>query len=357
MQNRYAGDIGDYAKYSLLRALSFGLKLGVAWYLFPDEEEKRDGRHTDYLCDEKKWRDFDRETFDKLYMIVKSGNRSVRAVESSDLLADAVFSGRRLDFHGCKLHEQEAWRKKWFRKTRRDLEDCDLVFADPDNGLIERESFRPGRRRHGKGIPECEIAALLEGERPVILYHHNSRRKGGHAQEVCHWQRRLEERLGSRTCAVRWRYISPRTFFIVNCGGVLERRARQWCSRWTDKDKVFFVDSPGIAEEPADLKQETTAICRGAPFEPDWASPPGDTILDLLEQLCWTREELARRLCCSVERTDRLIEGNAVLTADDARQLSSVLGSSMEFWLTREEHYRKDLSRLAASDRFVGTTQ
>ena len=357
MQNRYTGDIGDFAKYSLLRALSCGSKLGVAWYLFPDEEEKKDGRHTDYLCNEKKWRDFDRETFDHLKKIVTSGHRSVRAVESSDLLADAVFSGRNLDFHGCKLHEQGAWRMKWFRKTRRDLEDCDLVFADPDNGLIEQESFRPGHRRHGKGIPECEIAALSEGGRSVILYHHNSRRKGGHAGEIWHWQRRLEERLGSRTCAVRWRFMSPRTFFIVNCDGELERRARKWCSRWEDDDKVLFVDSPGIAKEPANLKQETSATCRAAPFEPDWTSPPGDTILDLLEQLGWTREELARRLCCSVERTHRLIDGNAILTEDDALRLSSVLGSSMEFWLAREMHYRKDLARLAASDRFVGTTQ
>lgn len=357
MQNRYTGDIGDFAKYSLLRALSCGSKLGVAWYLFPDEEEKKDGRHTDYLRDEKKWRDFDRETFDQLNKIVKSGDRSVRAVESSGLLADALFSGRKLDFHGCKLYEQGAWRKKWFHKTRRDLEKCDLIFADPDNGLIERESFRPGRRRHGKGIPECELAALSEGGRSVILYHHNSRRKGGHAEEVWYWQRRLEEGLSSRTCAVRWRFISPRTFFIVNCDGELERRARQWCSRWKDKDKVFLVDSPGIANEPVDRKQGTTAIRRGAPFEPDWASPPGDTILELLEQLGWTREELARRLCCGVERTDRLIDGNEVLTENDARQLSSVLGSNMEFWLTREKRYRKDLARLAASDRFVGTTQ
>ena len=38
MQDRYVGDIGDYAKYSLLRALSRGRKLAVSWYLFPDED-------------------------------------------------------------------------------------------------------------------------------------------------------------------------------------------------------------------------------------------------------------------------------------------------------------------------------
>jgi hypothetical protein len=33
MQDRYAGDIGDYGKFALLRALaSEGLSVGVNWY-------------------------------------------------------------------------------------------------------------------------------------------------------------------------------------------------------------------------------------------------------------------------------------------------------------------------------------
>ncbi len=250
MQNKYVGDIGDYAKYSLLRALSCNMKLGVAWYLFPDEEGKKDGKHIDYLCNGKKWRDFDKDTFDTLQVIVESGDRNVQAVERSGLLPNAVFSGRKLDFRGCRRLEQSAWRKEWFRETRSDLQDCELIFADPDNGLIKQESFRPGCRKHGKRIPECEIAALLEGGRPAVLYHHNSRRKGGNAKEVCYWQRRLGEGLGRRICAVRWRYISPRTFFIVNGDDELQRRARQWCSRWKDMDRVVFVGSPDSPEHP-----------------------------------------------------------------------------------------------------------
>ena len=49
MQNRYVGDIGDFGKYGLLRA-HFGrkyqipLRLGVVWYLFPDEPPKDPAR-------------------------------------------------------------------------------------------------------------------------------------------------------------------------------------------------------------------------------------------------------------------------------------------------------------------------
>jgi hypothetical protein len=35
MQNRYVGDIGDYLKLGILRALSRGHRLGVAWWLYP----------------------------------------------------------------------------------------------------------------------------------------------------------------------------------------------------------------------------------------------------------------------------------------------------------------------------------
>ena len=49
MQGRYAGDIGDYVKFSLLRAIADPGDLGVIWYLYPDERHNNDGRHIEYL--------------------------------------------------------------------------------------------------------------------------------------------------------------------------------------------------------------------------------------------------------------------------------------------------------------------
>ena len=51
MQNRYVGDLGDFGKYGLLRALcvpgdALGgpeLSLGIVWYLVPDETRTGDG--------------------------------------------------------------------------------------------------------------------------------------------------------------------------------------------------------------------------------------------------------------------------------------------------------------------------
>ena len=238
MQNKYVGDIGDYAKYSLLRALSFGCKLGVSWYLFPDKNNN-DGRHTDYLYRPEQWRDPDAETFDILKNVVKTGNRSVSAIEASGLLPNTTFWNRMIDFRGGGRSGQAQWRRCWFESSLEFLRECDMVFADPDNGLKSQETFRPGQRDHGKSIAECEARALADGGRIAVIYHHNTRYPGGHCTEVRDWQ----ERLGGRTCAVRWRHISARTFFILNCTPALAQRAKKWCARWASP-KVSFVNDP-----------------------------------------------------------------------------------------------------------------
>ena len=35
MQDQYAGGIGDFVKYGLLRAISAGILLGIAWVVSP----------------------------------------------------------------------------------------------------------------------------------------------------------------------------------------------------------------------------------------------------------------------------------------------------------------------------------
>lgn len=57
MQDRYAGDVGDFGKFGLLRHLCGKtaqdkhpqLKPGVIWYRVPDENHNGDGRHISYL--------------------------------------------------------------------------------------------------------------------------------------------------------------------------------------------------------------------------------------------------------------------------------------------------------------------
>ncbi len=85
-----------------------------------------------------------------------------------------------------------------------------------------------------------------------------------------------------------------------------------------------------------------------APFSPDWVSPPGDTILDLIEERGWTQAELADRLGYSPKHVSQLVNGKAGLTTEAAVRLTRVLGSSVDFWLVREAQYR---ARISAQNR------
>ena len=253
MQNRYVGDIGDYAKYSLLRALSRGCKLGVSWYLFPDEDSGNGG-HIGYLLRPDKWREPDPVTFYMLRKIVgdafdkihEQKIRSVAAIEQSGLLPDATFWNRMTVSTPCKGGPDLAERRrKWFQESMECLEDCDIVFADPDNGLKEQEKFKPGQCKSGKSICEDEARRFAEGGRPVVVYHHNAMFPGGIDKEVSYWQ----QRLGPGTCAVRWRPFSPRTFFILNCTEEFCDRAKEWCKRWRLPENVYFEGYPDSATD------------------------------------------------------------------------------------------------------------
>lgn len=97
----------------------------------------------------------------------------------------------------------------------------------------------------------------------------------------------------------------------------------------------------------------TEAVDRGSqpPFSPDWASPPGDTITDLLDERNWTQQQLADRLGYSLKHVNQLIKGKVPLTEDAAIRLHNVLGASVGFWLTREAQYRERAAAHEAAQR------
>jgi len=235
MQNRYTGDIGDYVKYGLLRALADGRRLGVAWYLFPDEDHNDDGRHVGYLDDHGHWRGHDTALFDVLEDIVTDDQRNVAAIEQSGILGAAKFSGQVLCAPELTPAMRREWRCRWFEAVQSSLDGCDIVFADPDNGLCEDDMFRPGRVKDWKRIPLREAKALAEG-RAAVIYHHNTRRPGGHENEIAYWM----DQLGVGTLALRWRAYSSRTFFVVNPASGMHERLMQFSQEWGAKAELYM---------------------------------------------------------------------------------------------------------------------
>lgn len=226
MQDRYAGDVGDFVKLGLLRTLAPGRKLGVAWYRFPDEAHNKDGRHVSYLEQAQRYARLDRDLFRHLGEVVVDA-RSIATL--MPVLEGSVSSDESLDASAIPARHRREWRKAWFARVQDELSDCDLVFADPDNGIVDDSDHRKGTAKFGKQMPLAEVRALAN-DRCAIIYHHNTRRPGGHDAEVEYW---LNE-IGLPGLAIRAKAYSPRTFFVLNPDPEVEERVRSFCEKWRD---------------------------------------------------------------------------------------------------------------------------
>ena len=221
MQNRYAGDIGDFGKYGLLRAL-WGQKgdppLGVVWYLTSNEFHNNHGRFTRYLEPTPenltRFRDCDPALYDRLAQLVRDDERSVTAVGRAGILPATT---RRFEQHVNPDSTKPERRGRGWRQTHRDgcleeaimaVQDCAAVFMDPDNGLAS-PAGNPGPKHATIG----EARRLAGQDRSVIVYHHIGRQ--GNAQDQV--RARLDEMesgLERQALALLYHRGSARAFLI-----------------------------------------------------------------------------------------------------------------------------------------------
>ena len=171
MKNQYFGDVNDYRKYGLLRALqsTWDGSLLVAWMLTPDDGG-RDGRFRSYLEAPEIWAKYDPELFAGLADLLRPTARpSVSLIERSALLP-------RVRYHSAVVPdgriERDAWRDDLLCKAL----GVDLVFLDPDNG-IEVPSKPVGRMRSSKYVTWQEIRALWEEGCSLLIYQHFPRER------------------------------------------------------------------------------------------------------------------------------------------------------------------------------------
>lgn len=80
-------------------------------------------------------------------------------------------------------------------------------------------------------------------------------------------------------------------------------------------------------------------------YLPDYVSPPGETLLEKIEELRMTQAELARRMGRHKKTVNEIIQGKAPITPETALQLERVLGIPASFWNNRELHYRQYLAQ------------
>ena len=231
MQGRYVGDLGDFGKYGLLKALCapeetasyFHLSLGVVWYLVPDEGHNQDGKHIQYLVpsasNQEKFRICDPVLYDVLGRIVRSGQRDVSSIRKFGVLpAGTRFYERPLTFDrlfgagvGVQRRRNEV-RNDWLKVALESTASCDLVFIDPDNGLEVKVGAH--QRRGPKYSFFNELVPFSNRGQSLVVYHHMSRRGSATQQVMCRLAQ-IEDRLGLGAFALLYHRGSARAFFVV----------------------------------------------------------------------------------------------------------------------------------------------
>lgn len=225
MQDRYTGDVADFGKYGLLRAITRPgitkkgdpetLSLGVVWYRHPDEKDTNDGRHIDYLgpSGRENFRKCDPELYDCLSKIVRydSKTRKAKARRAISKIENSEILGSQTRFFDEECPYDADARKKWRREALNEMKGCDLVFLDPDNGLRCNQNLDSGKHAYLEEV----LSFVLQGS-AVIFYHHPDRRKT-HNEQIRNLAQYIARKLDKnhRVSAFRYRRGNSRAFFII----------------------------------------------------------------------------------------------------------------------------------------------
>jgi hypothetical protein len=189
VQDRYAGDLGDYLKFGLLRWLAppdspSSPQLGVVWYRTVSETHNADGKYVAYLDPGYRssayLRQIDPDLYDQLDRVVASGRRSTAALAESCVLRTGTrFFGDLLDFSDLPVTARAARqerRRSWLERAMATTAGCDVIFADPDNGIRAAGHQVPAyRTKSVKHAYLDELAAFARRGQSLVVYHHADR--------------------------------------------------------------------------------------------------------------------------------------------------------------------------------------
>jgi HTH-type transcriptional regulator / antitoxin HigA len=88
-------------------------------------------------------------------------------------------------------------------------------------------------------------------------------------------------------------------------------------------------------------------------YQPDFVTPPGETLLEVLESLTMTQTELAERAGRPTKTVNEIIKGKTALTPETALQFEKVLGINASFWNNREKQYRAFIAAQAENEKLL----
>ena len=174
MQDRYAGDVGDFGKFGLLKhLLAEGFHIGVNWYKTSPPKSEAD-KSGNFIQDDGKHK-IKREYFPcdpilakGLLDISQNETRSIAMIQEAAFLDESM-----IEYYTDPISVEK--RTEWHNSALAQLKTCDLVFLDPDNGLRVKSVGRKSARSV-KYVLEDELFAYLRSGKSVVLYSHRQRK-------------------------------------------------------------------------------------------------------------------------------------------------------------------------------------
>jgi hypothetical protein len=169
VRQNWVRDIADFAKYGLLKRLAGeDLRLGVFWYL--TTHAAANPPLVSYLSRPEKYRACDAALFDTLrgLHIEKGDKLTLEDVERGKVLpGNTVFYGRPLSTTAIDRKGRRTVRGQWFQDGCVLTRDCNLIFLDPDTGLLPA-----GRKAENAGGEEYatleEVVELCQRGQSVV---------------------------------------------------------------------------------------------------------------------------------------------------------------------------------------------
>ena len=244
MKNQYVGDISDFEKYSILRALQMhtGLPLSVCWML-TDDDGSGDGRKLGFLDNAETYRARDPHVFDCLRRLVSDDRRDVAAVDDYGVLAGA-------NFYTPTLGTGKTARDHYFERYFASLAPSSLVFFDPDNGIASQR-LTAGAKNSAKFLFPAEIERAFRLGHSLVIYQHWGRVARNAAIQFRFAQ--LQSLTGAAATSVVWGR-SRVAFYIVpqpDTAASMSTAAEAVAVRWTEPDTLHHTRSappPTVAQ-------------------------------------------------------------------------------------------------------------
>jgi hypothetical protein len=230
MRDQYASDISDFLKFALLRAVAQNdRRLGIAWYYLEGHDGRLDGRHVEYKT-ESAWRALDEELYDQLVGLTEP---NVAALENLAIWPD------RVQFHRVPVAARK--RAEWVQGMVEAVDDAELVFLDPDNGLGR------GASKHAR---IADLVALRCDNRAISIIKFPGRHKS-HMDQILELHQNFESSgfrspITVNTCVhvangqAGW-VPRHRFFTIAGADDKVRMRANDFAQRINGLDKVTRV--------------------------------------------------------------------------------------------------------------------